>query len=55
MHPSIQSTVFLVLGVGTAVVTKKPKEMKTAWISGRVNQASLKLSAGLTNTVCWTS
>ena len=51
MHTSSQSTVFPVLGV----VTKKPKEMKTAWISGRVNQASLKLYAGFPNTVCWTS
>ena len=55
MHPFIQNTVFPVLGVGAAVVTKKPKEMKTAWIYGRVNQASLKLYAGFPNTVCWTS
>ena len=51
MHPSSQSTVFPVLGV----VTKKPKEMKTAWISGRVNQASLKLYTGFPIIVCWTS
>ena len=44
MHPSIQSTVFPVL-----------EEMKTAWISGRVNQASLRLYAGFPNIVCFTS
>ena len=44
-------------------VNKKPKKFKTFWhgvrgilkLSGRVNQASLKLSAGFSNTVCWTS
>ena len=44
-------------------VKKKPKKFKTVWrgfqeilkLSGRVNQASLKLSAGFSNTVCWTS
>ena len=44
-------------------VNKKPKKFKTVWhgfrgilkLSGRVNQASLKLSAGFSNTVCWTS
>ena len=44
-------------------VNKKPKKIKTVWhgfrgilkLSGRVNQASLKLSAGFSNTVCWTS
>ena len=47
------------LGAG---VNKKPKKIKTVWhgfggilkLSGRVNQASLKLSAGFSNTVCWT-
>ena len=42
---------------------KKPKKFKTVWhgirgilkLSGRVNQVSLKLSAGFSNTVCWTS
>ena len=53
MDPSSQSTVFPVLGEGAAVVTIKPKEMKTAQISGRVNQASLNLYAGFPNTVCW--
>ena len=46
-----------------AGVNKKPKKFKTVWhgfrgilkLSGRVNQASLKLSAGFSNTVCWTS
>jgi len=41
-------------------VNKKPKKFKTVWhgfwgilkLSGRVNQASLKLSAGFSNTVC---
>ena len=44
-------------------VNKKPKKIKTVWhgfrgilkLSGRANQASLKLSAGFSNTVCWTS
>ena len=44
-------------------VNKKPKKFKTVWhgfrgilkLSGRVNQANLKLSAGFPNTVCWTS
>ena len=44
-------------------VNKKPKKIKTVWhgfriilkLSGRVNQARLKLSAGFSNTVCWTS
>ena len=44
-------------------VNKKPKKIKTVWhgfrgilkLSGRVNQASLKLSAGFSNTVCWIS
>ena len=44
-------------------VNKKPKKIKTVWhgvrgilkLSGRVNQASLKLSAGFSNTVCWSS
>ena len=44
-------------------VTKKPKKFKTVWhesrgilkLSGRGNQASLKLSAGFSNSVCWTS
>ena len=44
-------------------VNKKPKKFKTVWhgvrgilkLSGRVNQARLKLSAGFSNTVCWTS
>ena len=44
----------------TAGVNKKPKKFKTVWhgfrgilkLSGRVNQASLKLSAGFSNTVC---
>ena len=43
-----------------AGVNKKPKKFKTVWhgfqgilkLSGRVNQASLKLSAGFSNTVC---
>ena len=46
-----------------ARVNEKPKKFKTVWhgvrgilkMSGRVNQASLKLSAGFSNTVCWTS
>ena len=46
-----------------AGVNKKPKKFKTVWhgfriilkLSGRVNQARLKLSAGFSNTVCWTS
>ena len=46
-----------------AGVNKKPKKFKTVWhgfrgilkLSGRVNQAGLKLSAGFSNTVCWTS
>ena len=41
-------------------VNKKPKKFKTVWhgvrgilkLSGRVNQARLKLSAGFSNTVC---
>ena len=41
-------------------VNKKPKKFKAVWhgfwgilkLSGRVNQASLKLSAGFSNTVC---
>ena len=41
-------------------VNKKPKKFKIVWhgfwgilkLSGRVNQASLKLSAGFSNTVC---
>ena len=41
-------------------VNKKPKKFKTVWhgfrgilkLSGRVNQASSKLSAGFSNTVC---
>ena len=44
-------------------VNKKPKKIKTVWygfrgilkLSGRVNQESLKLSAGFPNTVCWSS
>ena len=44
-------------------VNKKSKKFKTVWhgfqgilkLSGRVNQASLKLSAGFSNTVCLTS
>ena len=44
-------------------VNKKPKKIITMWhgfgklwkLSGRVNQASLKLSAGFSNTVCLTS
>ena len=44
-------------------VNKNPKQFKTVWhgfqgilkLSGRVNQAGLKLSAGFSNTVCWTS
>ena len=44
-------------------VNKKPKKIKSVWhgirgiskLSGRVNQAGLKLSAGFSNTVCWTS
>ena len=44
-------------------VNKKPKKFKTVWhgvwgiliLSGRVKQASLKLSAGFSNTVCWSS
>ena len=43
-----------------AGVNKKPKKFKTVWhgfrgilkLSGRVNQASLKLPAGFSNTVC---
>ena len=46
--------------VATSGVNKKPKKFKTVWhgvrgilkLSGRVNQASLKLSAGFSNTVC---
>ena len=46
-----------------AGVNKKAKKFKTVWhgvreilkLSGRVNQARLKLSAGFSNTVCWTS
>ena len=46
-----------------AGVNKKPTKIKTVWhgfqiilkLSGRVNQASLKLSAVFSNTVCWTS
>ena len=46
-----------------AGVNRKPKKIKTVWhgvqglleLSGRVNQASLKLSASFSNTVCWTS
>ena len=45
-----------------AGVKKKPKKIETVWhgfrgilkLSGRVNQASLKLCAGFSNTVCWT-
>ena len=40
-------------------VNKKPKKFKTVWHGVRgilkLNQASLKLSAGFSNTVCWTS
>ena len=44
-------------------VNKKPKKIKTVWhgfqkivkVSGRVNQARLKLSAGFSSTGCWTS
>ena len=44
-------------------VNRKPTKIKTVWqgfqiilkLSGRVNQASLKLSAVFANTVCWTS
>ena len=44
-------------------VNKKPKKFKTVWhgfreilkLSGRVNKVGLKLSAGFSNTVCWTS
>ena len=44
-------------------VNNKPRKFKTVWhglwvilkLSGRANQASLKLSAGFSNTVCWTS
>ena len=47
----------------TPGVNEKPKKIKTVWhgfriilkLSGRVNQARLKLSAGFSNTVCWTS
>ena len=47
----------------SAGVIRKPKKFKTVWhgvrgilkLSGRVNQARLKLSAGFSNTVCWTS
>ena len=50
-------------GLYWAGVNKKPKQIKTAWhgfrgilkLSGRVNQASLKLSAGFLNNVYWTS
>ena len=46
-----------------AGVNKMLKKIKTVWhgfrgilkLSGRVNQASLKLSAGFSNTVCWIS
>ena len=46
-----------------AGVNKKPKTFKTVWhgfrgilkLSGRVYQASLKLSAGFLNAVCWSS
>ena len=49
-----------VSGGQRAGVNKKPKKFKTVWhgfrgilkLSGRVNQASLKLSAGFSNTVC---
>ena len=45
-----------------AGVNKKPKNFKTVWhgfrgilkLSGRVNQASLKLSASFSISVCWT-
>ena len=45
-----------------AGVNKKPKKFKTVWhgfwgilkLSGRVNQASLKLSASFSISVCWT-
>ena len=48
------------MAVFTAGVNKKPKKFKTVWhgfreilkLSGRVNQVSLKLSAGFSNTVC---
>jgi len=44
-------------------MNKKPKKFKTVWhgfwgilkLSGRVNLAGLKLSAGFSNTVSWTS
>ena len=53
------STSFTNLKIQTGV-NKKPKKFKTVWhgfrgilkLSGRVNQASLKLSAGFSNTVC---
>ena len=49
--------------VGCPGVNKMPKKFKTVLhgvrrilkLSGRVNQARLKLSAGFSNTVCWTS
>ena len=55
-HPSAQST------WATTGVNKKPKNFKTVWhgfwgilkLSGRVNQASLKLSASFSISVCWT-
>ena len=46
-----------------AGVNRKPKKFKTVWhgfriilkLSGRSYQVRLKLSAGFSNTVCWTS
>ena len=57
------SPTYNVEGCCKAGVNKKPRKFKTVWhgyrvilkLSGRVNQASLKLSAGFSNTVCWTS
>ena len=57
----VHCIVDVLLTVGTHTgVNKKPKKFKTVWhgfrgilkLSGRVNQASLKLSAGFSNTVC---
>ena len=50
-----------ILNLTWAGENKKPKTMKTVWrgnqailkLSGRVNQASLKLCTGYSNTVCW--
>ena len=63
MKDSAEVTKEVVVMVVMTGVNEKPKKFKTVWrgfrgilkLSGRVNQASLKLSAGFSNTICWTS